>query len=96
MKFDLASILSTGAKIADALAGSEDITIRHSGLTVKAPYEGNQEKTVREIINEYGPRVGIPNGSRPNVTRPGEGAVDIDEPVQPGTYDAFTDKKENA
>jgi hypothetical protein len=96
MKFDLSTILATGAKIATALTGGEDITIRHSGLTTTVPYAGNENKTVLQILQEAGGNVGIQAGARPSVSRPGEGAVALDAPVQAGEYDVFTDKKENA
>lgn len=96
MQFDVAKLLQTAATVADALLGDEDITIRHAGLVVKAPYAGNEQRTVLEVINLYGGKVGITAGVRPSVSRPGEGEVDIEQPVTPGVYEAFTDKKENA
>ena len=96
MQFDVAKLFQTAATVADALLGDEDITIRHSGLVVKAPYAGNEERTVLEVIQLYGGKIGISAGVRPSVTRTGQGEVDIEQPVQPGVYEAFTDKKENA
>ena len=98
--------LATGLKAASAAAdvlvgngggGENSITIRHAGFTVSAPYEGNENKTVLEIIREFGTKLGIPGSVQPSVTSPGAGSVDIESKVEAGkTYDAFTDKKENA
>lgn len=80
-----------------AEAGEDNIVIvRNAGLEAKGPYEGNEDLTLDEFVEAYGAKAGIPAGVRPTYTREGQGTVLGTTQIQPGTYEAFIDKKENA
>jgi hypothetical protein len=99
--FDFESIragLERASNAANALAGQsgETITLRHNGIVLTVPYADNEGKTIRQVFAENTSRLAMSADSQPVVTTSAGNACPLDDEIEPGTYDAWTDKKENA